>query len=104
VVPFKKGQSGNPGGRIGVPKEVRELARTHTEPAINRLAFWMQPDDPRASVAASNALLDRGYGKPVAQIEMDHHVNEFDGMTTEEELGEYILEQMSKLGIKFEKA
>jgi hypothetical protein len=34
---------------------------------------------------------------------MDHHVNEFDGMT-EEELGEYILEQMSKLGIKFEKA
>ena len=25
-----------------------------------------------ASVAASNALLDRGYGKPVAPIEMDH--------------------------------
>ena len=71
------------------PKEVRELARTHTEAAINRLAFWMQSEDPRASVAASNALLDRGYGKPVAPIEMDHHVNEFDGMT-EEELAEYL--------------
>ena len=102
-MPFKKGQSGNPGGRIGVPKEVRELARTHTEAAINQLAFWMQSEDPRASVAASNALLDRGYGKPVAPIEMDHHVNEFDGMT-EEELAEYIGEQMSKLGIKIEEA
>jgi hypothetical protein len=56
-----------------------------------------------ASVAASNALLDRGYGKPVAPIEMDHHVNEFDGMT-EEELAEYIGEQMSKLGIKIEES
>jgi len=91
----------NLGGRIGVPREVRELARTHTEAAINRLAFWMQSEDPRASVAAGNALLDRGYGKPVAPIEMDHHVNQFDGMT-EEELGEYIGQQMSKLGIKIE--
>ena len=40
-MPFKKRQSGNPGGRIGVPKEVRELARTHTEDAVNRLVFWM---------------------------------------------------------------
>src|SRR5277367_4494653 len=38
----KSCQSGNPGGRIGVPKEVRELARTHTEAAVNRLVFWMQ--------------------------------------------------------------
>src|SRR5271170_3152838 len=79
-MPFKKGQSGNPGGRIGVPKEVRELARTHTEDAINRLVFWMKSDDPRASVAASNSLLDRGYGKPVAPIELDHQVSEFEGL------------------------
>ena len=60
-------------------------------------------EDPRASVAASNARLDRGYGKPVAPIEMDYHVNEFDGMT-EEELEESIGEQMSKLGLKIEEA
>ena len=99
-MPLKKGQSGNPGGRIGVPKEVRELARTHTKAALNRLAFWMQSDDPRASVAACNALLDRGYGKPVAPIEMDHHVNQFDGMT-EEELNAWITETASKHGIEF---
>src|SRR5271170_4755999 len=56
-------------GALAAPKEVRELARTYTEDAINRLVFWMKSDDPRASVAASNSLLDRGYGKPVAPIE-----------------------------------
>ena len=102
-MPFKKGQSGNPGGRIGVPKEVRELARTHSEAAINRLAFWMQSEDPRASVAACNALRDRGYGKPLAPIETDHHVDEFDQMT-EEELSACLLEKISALGIKFVEA
>lgn len=66
---FKKGQSGNPGGR---PKEaafIKELAREHTVPAIERLAFWLQSDDGRVSVAAATALLDRGWGKPAQQIE-----------------------------------
>ena len=76
-----------------------ELARTHTKDAINRLVFWMNSGDARASVAASNALLDRGYGKPVAPIEMDHQISEFDGMT-EEELTAWITEKMSELGIK----
>src|SRR5271170_3801394 len=67
-------------GALAAPKEVRELARTYTEDAINRLVFWMKSDDPRASVAASNSLLDRGYGKPVAPIELDHHVGEFEGL------------------------
>lgn len=80
-----------------MPKEVRELARTQTEAALNRLAFWMQSEDPRASVAACNALLDPGYGKPVAPIEME--VGEFDHMT-EEELNAWITETTSKLGIE----
>ena len=94
-MPFVKGQSGNPGGRVGVPKEVRELARTHTEEAIKRLAVWMRSDDPRASVAACNSLLDRGYGKPVAPIEMGN-AGEFDHLT-EEELNEKLIEVMSEL-------
>jgi len=99
-MPFKKGQSGNPGGRIGVPKEVRELARTHTEDAINRLVFWMKSEDARASVAASNSLLDRGYGKPVAPIEMDHHVGEFDDLS-DEQLEAAMIKKLAELGIKF---
>ena len=99
-MPFKKGQSGNPGGRIGVPKEVRALARTHTEDAINRLVFWMKSEDPRASVAASNSLLDRGYGKPVAPIEMDHHVGEFDDLS-DEQLEAAMIKKLAELGIKF---
>src|SRR5205823_2700503 len=57
---FKPGQSGNPGGRPRELKEVREAAREHTAEAIERLAHWMRSDDPRASPAAAQALLDRG--------------------------------------------
>ena len=60
---FKKGQSGNPGGRPKELEEVKELARAYTVDAIERLAFWMRSNDPKASVAAANALLDRAWGK-----------------------------------------
>ncbi len=67
--PFKKGQSGNPGGRPAGSQEVRELARTYTAEAIECLAQWMrQNKHPSASVAAANAILDRGWGKPVQEI------------------------------------
>jgi hypothetical protein len=64
--PFAKGVSPNPGGR---PKEVghiRELARQHTAVAIETLVNVMKnaKAPPAARVAASNALLDRGYGRP----------------------------------------
>ena len=68
---FKKGQSGNPGGRPKENAEVRELARKYTKEAIERLVHWMKAEDPRASVVASNALLDRGWGKPSQPIDGD---------------------------------
>ncbi|WP_390614219.1 DUF5681 domain-containing protein [Gluconacetobacter diazotrophicus] len=37
---FKKGQSGNPGGKPKALREVIELAREHTELAVSRLAHW----------------------------------------------------------------
>lgn len=72
-MPFVKGQSGNPGGR---PKElghVRELARKHTEEAIQTLAAIMRDknENSRARVAAAEAILDRGWGKPTQPVAGD---------------------------------
>ena len=68
--PFQKGQSGNPGGRPKVVAEVRELARQHTNEAVETLVSIMKSSKaaPAARVSAANALLDRGYGRPPQHI------------------------------------
>lgn len=70
-MPFKKGQSGNPTGRKRKTAEamnVEETARKLAPEALERLAYWMRQDNPRASSGASNAILDRAYGKPAQAI------------------------------------
>ena len=68
--PFPKGVSGNPGGRPKVLGDVQELAREQSPQAINTLAKIMNDEKtpPAARVAAANALLDLGYGKPTQPI------------------------------------
>jgi hypothetical protein len=71
-MPFKKGQSGNPAGRkakTDAEREVEKLARKHGPEAVARLRYWMDSDNAKASVSASNALLDRAYGKPKQAME-----------------------------------
>ena len=50
--------------------EVKELARAHTGEAIETLVSIMTnpKSAPAARVSAANALLDRGYGKPLQHI------------------------------------
>ncbi len=67
-MPFQKGRSGNPGGRPKEDGDVKVLARQHTHEAVKRLAQWLRSDNPKASVSAAIALLDRGYGKPAQAI------------------------------------
>ena len=68
--PFPKGVSGNPGGRPKVLGDVQELARQKSPEAIETLSKIMRDEKaaPAARVAAANALLDRGYGKPTQPI------------------------------------
>jgi hypothetical protein len=68
---FRPGQSGNPTGRGRATLEVRDLARTYTEEAVRTLVTIMRSDrSPAAArVAAAQAVLDRGWGRPVQALE-----------------------------------
>lgn len=52
------------------PTEIRSLARSHTESAINCLAGIMnKAESPEAArISAANSLLDRGWGKALQTI------------------------------------
>jgi hypothetical protein len=70
---FQRGRSGNPGGRPKEIGEVRDLARQHTPQAIEALQSIMNEQQAPASarVAAAEALLNRGWGKPTQMIAGD---------------------------------
>jgi hypothetical protein len=69
---FKPGVSGNPGGRPREVAHVRELARKYTDEAILALVDVLRNKKERGSarVAAAEALLSRGYGRPAQAIEL----------------------------------
>ena len=71
---FQPGVSGNPGGRPKVSGYMSELARAESEACL-RLLIEIR-DNPEAKtverMAAANALLDRGIGKPTQFQEVTH--------------------------------
>lgn len=66
---WKPGQSGNPSGR---PKNIQylgELARQHTDEALNTLVTIMRTGERESDrLRCAEILLDRGYGKPAQAI------------------------------------
>lgn len=90
-MPFKPGQSGNPGGR---PKElagIRELARANAPLAIQTLVdIAASGKSEAARVAAANHLLDRGFGKPGTADQVNPHDNRDVGQLTDDQLMEII--------------
>lgn len=63
------GQSPNPGGRPRAVGAVRDLARAQTARAIDTLVEICQHGlSEVARIAAANAILDRGWGKPTVAV------------------------------------
>lgn len=67
--PFKPGQSGNPGGRSPIIKEIRTLAQSNGKEAFQRVLDLMMSDDERVALTAAQEVLNRAYGKPTQHIE-----------------------------------
>ena len=85
AIPGRKIGCAKTGGRQkGTPNkataEVRELAREYTEDALKTLVQIMtgKKESAAARVAAANAILDRGHGKPAQSME---HTSKEDGPT-----------------------
>ena len=59
VKTYPRGKPGNPGGRPKGLQNIKALARSHTERAIDALVLALR--DRSTRVPAAVALLDRGY-------------------------------------------
>lgn len=68
---FKKGVSGNPGGRSCALKELAKTAREHTETALKTiLNILTTAEKDSDKLKAAEILLDRGYGKAPQEIKL----------------------------------
>jgi len=86
---WKKGVSGNPGGRPkGLAATVRELVDVHELVAVLLDIAHNTGAEARDRISATKELLDRGYGKPHQSITMDadlrHEVLDMLVMTPEQ--------------------
>ena len=96
---WAKGESGNPGGRPKGLGEIREIARAHTDAAINVLVGVMGDDEasPSARVAAASALLDRGWGRPAQTLDLKSQISLSDALREIAEHRQVELDSLPKL-------
>jgi hypothetical protein len=66
---FAPGRSGNPGGRVGLPGDLRQQLEDGAPMAVARLVELIGAADERVALAASEALLSRLYGRPAMAVD-----------------------------------
>lgn len=66
---WKKGESGNPGGRPRKERELIEIAEAASPAALQRVVALTKSRNPRVALAAAQEILNRAIGKPRQQLE-----------------------------------
>lgn len=91
---FEKGQSGNPGGR---PKEAirfSELAKEHSERALQILIDALESSNEKIRITAASMILDRAYGKPMQEISGNMAVQVTEMPAIQKESGEAVFNRL----------
>lgn len=70
---FKKGESGNPGGRPKIPEDIKQAFKDLTPAAIATLTEIVNCKSAKHSdrIKAAEIILDRGWGKPTQSMEIE---------------------------------
>lgn len=68
---WKPGQSGNPSGLPKAGTTLRDMARAHTQEALETLIASLRSRSQGVRVKAACEILDRGWGKPTQKIAGD---------------------------------
>jgi hypothetical protein len=73
-MPWKKGQSGNPAGVDARQARMRRMLGDLTPRAINRLGALLDSEDEAVALAAVKEVLDRAWGRPRQQAQLEVRV------------------------------
>jgi hypothetical protein len=68
---WRPGQSGNPRGREKPAVDIAALARTHGPRCIKVVVGLLSSKDEKIKLAAAIALLDRGFGRPKQEMDIN---------------------------------
>jgi hypothetical protein len=95
-VGFKKGQSGNPGGRPAGLKKIRERALALSDEALSFLERVLKDEGEKIQyrIAAASMILDRGLGKPMQALQLANN-DEID-VTPRNMTGEQLKKQIEE--------
>lgn len=68
-MPFVKGKSGNPGGRVKMDPAIKAMFEAKGPDAFEVIARHLNDGDPKVALQAAQIILDRAYGKVPQAIE-----------------------------------